>query len=331
MSYVAPEVATVHLPALVANLPQQSGATVAITGTTSGTGFHAAIAAASLGARVLCINRDSERAVSSLASLQKRVPGADFVHVSCDLQSMESARAAGGAISTLLGDAPLAVLALNSGIMAVADKATSDGYDQQMQVNCLAQWALVRALMPALERSGAARVVSHSSMARFAAPGSDGEFLEAKYFGKNGGQLGGDAVDFGTGRWVRYHQTKLANVVFTMAFNDRAAAAKSTVTALAAHPGLAATNLQVTTVNDGGMTGASEFMTMAQSAEDGACGLLSAMFLPEAKANEVWGPAKWTGAAFATDLGSEELSAHNPSRNLLWDGMTAAIGGDLFE
>ena len=43
------------------------------------------------------------------------------------------------------------------------------------------------------------------------------------------------------------------SVVFTYALRDKLAKAGSKVKALVAHPGLAATNLQVTTANDGGM------------------------------------------------------------------------------
>merc|ERR1719336_1280333 len=104
--------------------------------------------------------------------------------------------------------------------------------------------------------------------------------LEQKYLEKKGGQLGGDELGpeggFTGGRWVRYHQTKLANVVFTYALRDRITKAGSKVKALVAHPGLAATNLQQATANDGGtdhefMTG---FMSKSQSMEDGAMGII---------------------------------------------------------
>merc|ERR1719336_3364093 len=95
--------------------------------------------------------------------------------------------------------------------------------------------------------------------------------LEKQYLEKNGGNLGGDELGpeggFSGGRWVRYHQSKLANVVFTYALRDRTTKAGSKVKALVAHPGLAATNLQQTTMVDNGadhgfMTG---FMNRSQS------------------------------------------------------------------
>jgi NAD(P)-dependent dehydrogenase (short-subunit alcohol dehydrogenase family) len=117
----------------------------------------------------------------------------------------------------------------------------------------------------------------HSSSARFHHFNLGGK-LGAKYFGKNGGNLGGD----GGARWQRYHQTKLANAVFTAELDRRLRAKGSKVMALAAAPGFAATNLQVTTHNDGGMPmgglmSAVGMMLVGQSPEDGAMPLLMAM------------------------------------------------------
>ncbi|MBF2053570.1 MAG: SDR family NAD(P)-dependent oxidoreductase [Candidatus Sericytochromatia bacterium] len=66
------------------------GKVVAITGTTSGTGFFAAREAAKKGAEVLLLNRESERAQASYQALCQAVPEAKFVMISCDLQGMAS-------------------------------------------------------------------------------------------------------------------------------------------------------------------------------------------------------------------------------------------------
>jgi NAD(P)-dependent dehydrogenase (short-subunit alcohol dehydrogenase family) len=86
-----------------------------------------------------------------------------------------------------------------------------------------------------------------------------GDPLKPEYFGKNGGNLGGNGTDeensrFQGARWERYHQTKLANFVFTYALKEKFIQNDITnIMALVAHPGLAATNLQVTTAETGGM------------------------------------------------------------------------------
>ena len=97
--------------------------------------------------------------------------------------------------------------------MALPDVATVDGYDVQMQTNHLSHFLLASIVLPALqtaaEVSGSARIVGHSSAARK----SPGTPCDAKYYGKNGGDLGGDSAT--VPKWERYHQSKLANVLFT--------------------------------------------------------------------------------------------------------------------
>lgn len=58
---------------------------VAITGTTSGTGFICARELAKKGARVIMLNRKSERSVKALKELQSAVPDAAFEAIDCDL------------------------------------------------------------------------------------------------------------------------------------------------------------------------------------------------------------------------------------------------------
>ena len=119
--------ATKFFAADLAALPSPSGKTIAITGCTSGTGLALAIGVASRGARVIMLNRPSERARAALAEVQRAagaIAGGDAAganaagddaaganysagdataatatseavfHVDCDLQSFASTRAA---------------------------------------------------------------------------------------------------------------------------------------------------------------------------------------------------------------------------------------------
>ena len=80
-----------------------------------------------------------------------------------------------------------------------------------MQTNHLSHFLLTKELFPLLEKAakarGEARIVNHSSGAR-KFPSSP---LQAKYLGKNGGNLGGNgnSMLFGGARWQRYHQVPL--------------------------------------------------------------------------------------------------------------------------
>jgi NAD(P)-dependent dehydrogenase (short-subunit alcohol dehydrogenase family) len=314
---------TLHLDTVLRDhTADQTGRVAAITGTTSGTGFVCARELARLGARVFLLNRASHRAEASLARLRQAVPSGDFVAVTCDLQDFDSVRNAAAAVRSQTDT--LDILCNNAGVMALPDRATGDGYDVQMQTNCLSHFLLTRELFGLLEKSADARIVNHTSAARMGGP------LEARYFGKNGGSLGGDGTDaenasFAGPRWERYHQTKLANCAFTFGLVQRLqASGKHNVKALIAHPGLAATGLQVTTAETGGMSMEGGFMSQAQSAEDGALGILRACADPTAASGEFFGPEGWTG--FPERLTPEPHLSEAGNVEVNWRGCEAAVG-----
>lgn len=319
---MAEQIKTLHLDeVLKSHTRDMTGRVAAVTGTTSGTGYICARELARKGATVLLLNRESARSKSSLATLREEVPGATFTPVTCDLQDFASVRAAIATITS--AHERLDVLCNNAGVMALPDEATKDGYDVQMQTNCLSHFLLTNGLFELLLKSDDARIVNHSSQARLGPP------LEATYFGKNGGDLGGDGDDEAAGfsgpRWIRYHQTKLANCAFTYGLRDRLKASGIThIKALVAHPGLAATQLQVTTARTGGMDADSDFMKQAQSPEDGALGIIRACMDPEATSGDFYGPEGWTG--FPKKLTPEE-SLYDPTNIATnWDGCEAAVG-----
>lgn len=312
---------TVHLADVIASHTRDmTGRVAVVTGTTSGTGFVCARELGKRGASVLLLNRPSERSAAALERLRDEAPDGTFEAIDCDLQDFASVRAAAATICKRHDR--LDVLCNNAGVMALRDVATGDGYDVQMQTNCLSHFLLTKELFPLLMQSDDARIVNHSSQARLGGP------LEPEYFGKNGGNLGGDGEPgggFGGPRWARYHQTKLANCAFTYGLVDRLKAAGITnVKALIAHPGLAATNLQVTTGHDGGMDPESEFMQQAQSPEDGALGIIRGCMDPEAKSGEFFGPQGYTG--FPVSLPPEELLTDPENIRVNWEGCEAAVG-----
>jgi NAD(P)-dependent dehydrogenase (short-subunit alcohol dehydrogenase family) len=161
-------------------------------------------------------------------------------------------------------------------------------------------------------------------MARLGGP------LKPDFFGKNGGNLGGDGTEEENNsvkgpRWERYHQTKLANAVFTYALKNKLEEAKIVnVMPLLAHPGLALTNLQVTTAANGGMDANSEFMNQAQSAEDGATGIIRAAMDPNSNAGDFYGPVKWSG--YPDLIAPEELLFDESNIKTFWDSCEKVVG-----
>ncbi len=321
------KIKTLHLNQVIENHTQDMTSKVAVvTGTTSGTGFVCAREIAKLGGSVLLLNRESDRSKSSFRRLKEDVPGGKFYSITCDLQDFESVRKAVDEIKSKYD--VIDVLCNNAGVMALKDVATKDGYDIQMQTNCLSHFLLTKELFHLLKKSTEARVVNHTSNARIGSP------LDIQYFGKNGGNLGGDGSEeenfsFSGPRWERYHQTKLANCAFTYGLQQKLELNKiNNIKSLQAHPGLALTSLASTSAETGGMDANSEFMTQAQSAEDGALGIIRACMDNDAESGNFYGPREWTG--FPDLLPPEDLLLEPENIQINWEGCEAAVGEFVF-
>jgi NAD(P)-dependent dehydrogenase (short-subunit alcohol dehydrogenase family) len=252
--------------------------------------------------------------------------------VPCDLADFASVRTAGETLREQFGETGCDVLCNNAGIMGMPDEATVDGFDVQMQANHLSHFLLTHEVWPLLEtaarRHGEARVVNHSSGAR----GKPGQKLIAKYLRPNGGRLGGDSFP-GHQKWVRYRQSKLANLMFTYALHERASARPgNAVKALCAHPGPTATGLQEKTAAAGG-TGwfdrriIRQALAVAHSTENGTCGLLRCCCEPGVESGAFYGPAE-RGAGGKADLLEPERNPAN--EDLLWEESLKATRIDAF-
>ena len=318
------QIQTKHLTDVINNHGRDlTNMVIAITGTTTGTGYVCAREVAKKGASVILLNRKSDRSEKSLKQLQESVPNGDFTAVECDLQNFKSVK---DAVNTIKAKYDVIdILVNNAGIMALNDAPTQDGYDIQMQTNVLSHFLLTKELFPLLRKSEEARIINHSSMARLGGP------LVPDYFEQKGGNLGGDGTEednlsFRGPRWERYHQTKLANATFTYGLKNKLASAGITnVIPLLAHPGLAATNLQVTSAQNGAMDINADFMQRAQSPEDGATGIIRCVMDNNAKSGDFYGPtAGWSG--YPDLLEPEDLLLDNNNIRINWQGCEKAVG-----
>ena len=202
-------------PWSTADIPSQAGRTAVVTGANSGLGLETARALAAAGAHVVLAVRDVARGEQAAAALT-----GDVEVRRLDLADLTSVRAFAAAWS---GD--LDVLVNNAGIMAVPEARTADGFELQFGTNHLGHFALTNLLLPHVTD----RVVTVSSMLhRSGRIELDDLNWERRTYSAN----------------AAYGQAKLANLLFTLELQRRLSAAGSTVRALAAHPGWAATNLQ---------------------------------------------------------------------------------------
>jgi retinol dehydrogenase-12 len=147
--------------------------TVLVTGGGRGLGRLTAEKLALAGHRVFLVARTPEAAAVAAGEIRRDHPGALVEPRSVDLSSFAQIRAF--AACELERREPLDVLFHVAGVMqqSATRRVTVDGYEETLAVNVLAPFLLTGLLLPALERSPAARVVTVSS--RLHLPGSRGE------------------------------------------------------------------------------------------------------------------------------------------------------------
>ena len=208
-----------------ADVPDQRGRVVLVTGANTGIGHEAALVLASRGARVLLGCRSLDRGQDALDRIRRRVPDADVVLVLVDLGDLSSIADAAAAIAA--HDRPLDVLVHNAGVMAPPYGQTVDGFETQFGVNHLGTFALTGHLLPTLVARTGSRIVVTSSIAHRSGRLLLDDLAAARSY---------DAM-------ARYRQSKLANLLFALELDRRLRAADAATAAVACHPGIAVTEL----------------------------------------------------------------------------------------
>lgn len=226
-----------------AEIPDQTGKRILITGVTSGIGTQTALELARHGADVVLAARSPDKLATTRAALEKEVPGATFKDLIIDVSEMASVRRAAER-ATELG--PIDVLVNNAGVMATPYTRTGDGFELQLATNHFGPFLLTGLLLPQLVSSGAGRVIAIASQGhRLArkAPLGDPRRKGIRY-----------------SRWTAYAKSKLADLLFTYELDRRLRAKGLPVIALAAHPGYSATELMGSGRRTGGETGRAAIM-----------------------------------------------------------------------
>ncbi len=214
-----------------ADIPSLAGKRVLITGANSGIGYHAALKLARKGAQVVFACRDQKRGEAAIARLHADSPGAHAELLVLDLASLASVREA--AAKELAQGRPLHILINNAGVMTPPKRLeTADGFELQFGTNVLGHFALTALLMPALQTAADGsverpRVVNIASIAHKRGKINFDDLHSTRSYSPMGA----------------YQQSKLANVLFTFELDRRLRAAKIPVMSVAAHPGVAETNL----------------------------------------------------------------------------------------
>ena len=212
----------------IADIPHLTGKTAVVTGANSGLGLETTRALAGAGAQVVMACRNVGKGEHAAEQIRRDHPAARVQVMPLDLANLSSVESF--AADFLASHERLDILVNNAGVMALPLRRTADGFEMQIGTNHLGHFALTGRLLDRLRATPDARVVTVSSLAHT--------------FGRiDSGDLNWNTRRYK--RWPAYGQAKLANLVFALELDRRLRASSADVLSAAAHPGYAATHLQL--------------------------------------------------------------------------------------
>lgn len=224
------------------DLPDLTGQTWLVTGSTNGVGLETVRAASRHGARVILAVRDTARGREVAAEL----PGRARV-VELDLASLDSVRRAAAELrgDGEAGPEQIDVLVNNAGTITPRRRETADGFEMLLAVNVLGPFLFTNLVLPLVRR----RVVIVGSNAH---KGATFDFDDPHFCGARVGGAGAGTGQVRDGRrWSpasAYTQSKLGDMLWGLALDarlrdGRAEAGAAGVDVQLTHPGWAATNI----------------------------------------------------------------------------------------
>ena len=184
--------------------------------------------------RIIFTGRNAKSADSTIKRAQAAAPGINISFVACDLASLDLVKVAADKI---LAETPRLDLFLpNAGIMAKPAGLSTDGFEIHFATNHLGHALLTEKLLPLMEKT--AKI-----------PGSDVRIIYTSSTAWRGGTLAFDKLrttqeSAVLGRWLRYGNSKLANVLYARELSER----YPTILSFSVTPGITSTGL-VTDLN----------------------------------------------------------------------------------
>lgn len=144
-------------------------AVVVITGASSGIGAATARAASRAGARLVLAARREDRVRALAAELGRAIA------VRCDVTDQAQVNALAADALDAYGRIDVLVNNAGQGLQAAVERIALDDFRAVLELNLVAPLALMQAVLPAMRRQGAGRIVNVSSGTTFAdVPGTGG-------------------------------------------------------------------------------------------------------------------------------------------------------------
>jgi hypothetical protein len=290
----------------VGSVPDLAGKTIIITGANSGLGYEAARVFARKGAQTILACRSQARGEAALKTIRRESPRAGLELMRLDLADLNSI---GRFAESFKRQYPmLHILCNNAGVMALPYRTTADGFEMQFGVNHLGHFALTGLLLDRLIETPGSRVVTVSSLMHY--------FGRIEFDDRHGHRR--------YKKWAAYTQSKLANLLFAYELQRRLAASGAEAISLAAHPGYAATHLQLAGAEMAGWPLQKLIMILgnllfAQSAARGAWPILYAATAAEAQGGDYIGPAGFMELwGSPRKVGSNQKSRNQALADQLW-------------
>ncbi|EXJ61659.1 hypothetical protein A1O7_02088 [Cladophialophora yegresii CBS 114405] len=221
------------------SIPSLSGRVFFITGGTAGLGAGTISLLAQHGpAHIYFSGRNARNAQSVIERVKGTNPDVPVTFIPCDLADLSSVKTA--AQNLLTQTQRLDVLFANAGIMALPPGTTRDGYELQFGTNHMGHALLIKLLLPLMQQTAKnhddadVRIIISTSVAYKQAPSREGIAFETLKTPQDG--LGGLLPG---GKWCRYGQSKLANMLYGRELATR----YPEITSVAIHPGYIKTDL----------------------------------------------------------------------------------------
>ena len=287
------------------DVPGQHGRLAVVTGANTGLGFETAQVLAARGASVVLAVRDTEKGKRAAARIAGAAPGADVMVQPLDLASLDSIRAAAGELRAR--HPRIDLLINNAGVMFTPKQTTRDGFELQLGTNHLGHFALTGLLLEQMLPVPGSRVVTVSSQAHRIRARINFDDLQSER---------------SYSRVAAYSQSKLANLMFTYELQRRLSAAGATI-AVAAHPGLADTEL----TRNSPAAAAVLYPLISQKAAMGALPVLRAATDPGVLGGQYYGPGGLFGTRGYPELAeSSRQSRDTAIQRRLWTVSEALTG-----